>query len=327
MTGSSIPAISVEGVTKLYGKVQALRGLDLEVEPGIVFGLLGQNGAWKTTLVKILATLQRTSGGVARVAGFDVVRQADDVRRAIGLAGQFTAIDDQLSGLENLEMVGRLYHLGATEARRRSRTLIEQFGLADAADRRAKTYSGGMRRRLDLAAAIMGQPTVLFLDEPTTGLDPRSRLDLWVAIEDLARAGTTVLLTTQYLEEADRLASRIAVVDRGVVIAQGTAESLKDRVGGRVLAVHIPDEHQMATARDVLDRYGATPHVDEAAHEVSVAVGQESGVVAEIIRALDAGGVTVADLSFRQPSLDDVFLALTGHAAEEADGASGGSPE
>lgn len=322
---SSGPAISVEGVTKAYGKVQALRGVDLQVEPGIVFGLLGPNGAGKTTLVKILATLQRPSAGTARVAGFDVVRQADDVRRAIGLAGQFTAIDDQLTGIENLEMVGRLYHLGGDEARRRSRTLIEQFGLADAADRWAKTYSGGMRRRLDLAAALMGQPTVLFLDEPTTGLDPRSRLDLWTAIEELARGGTTVLLTTQYLEEADRLAARIAVVDHGIVIAQGTAESLKERVGGRVLAVHITDEGQMATARDVLDRYGATPHVDEAAREVSVAVGQESGVVAEIIRALDAGGVTVGDLSFRQPSLDDVFLALTGHAAEEAEGASGGA--
>lgn len=322
---SSSPAISVEGVTKAYGKVQALRGVDLQVEPGIVFGLLCPNGAGKTTLVKILATLQRPSAGTARVAGFDVVRQADDVRRAIGLAGQFTAIDDQLTGTENLEMVGRLYHLGGGEARRRSRTLIEQFGLADAADRWAKTYSGGMRRRLDLAAALMGQPTVLFLDEPTTGLDPRSRLDLWTAIEDLARGGTTVLLTTQYLEEADRLAARIAVVDHGIVIAQGTAESLKERVGGRVLAVHITDEGQMTTARDVLDRYGATPHVDEAAREVSVAVGQESGVVAEIIRALDAGGVTVGDLSFRQPSLDDVFLALTGHAAEEAEGASGGA--
>jgi len=321
---SSEPAISVRGVTKDYGKVHALRGLDLEVEAGIVFGLLGPNGAGKTTLVKILATLQRPTSGTVRVAGFDVVKQPDDVRRAIGLAGQYTAVDDQLTGLENLEMVGRLYHLGSTEARRRSRALIERFGLADAADRRAKTYSGGMRRRLDLAAAIMGEPTVLFLDEPTTGLDPRSRLDLWAAIEDLARVGTTVLLTTQYLEEADRLASRIAVVDRGVVIAEGTAETLKDRVGGRVLAVHIPETDQMASARDILDRFGATPHVDEAAHEVSVAVGQEPGVVAEIIRALDAGGVTVADLSFRQPSLDDVFLALTGRGTEEADAVSEG---
>jgi ABC-2 type transport system ATP-binding protein len=310
-------AILVEGVAKSYGKVQALRGVDLEVEPGIVFGLLGPNGAGKTTLVKILTTLQRPTSGVARVAGFDVVREADDVRRAIGLAGQFTAIDDQLTGLENVEMVGRLYHLGTEVAKRRARTLIEQFGLADAADRRAKTYSGGMRRRLDLAAAIIGEPDVLFLDEPTTGLDPRSRLDLWAAIEELARAGTTVLLTTQYLEEADRLASRIAVVDHGVVIAQGTADDLKERVGGRVLAVRLTDAAQIPTASAILDRFGGTPHVDEAAREVSVAVGQEPGVVADVIRALDAGGVTVADLAFRQPSLDDVFLALTGHAAEE----------
>ena len=317
MTATDAAAIAVEGVTKSYGKVQALRGIDLRVEPGIVFGLLGPNGAGKTTLVKILSTLQRPSGGVARVAGFDVVREADAVRRAIGLAGQFAAVDDQLTGIENLVMVGRLYHLPADEAKRRASRLIEQFDLVDAADRRAKTYSGGMRRRLDLAAALVNEPEVLFLDEPTTGLDPRSRLELWASIESLARSGTTVLLTTQYLEEADRLASQIAVVDRGVVIAEGTATSLKERVGGRVLAVHIPDRAQIETASQILDRFGATPHVDLAAGEVSVAIGQEGGVVAEVIRALDAADVVVADLTFRQPSLDDVFLALTGRSAEE----------
>ncbi|MCK9486384.1 MAG: ATP-binding cassette domain-containing protein [Dehalococcoidia bacterium] len=316
---STDAAIVVRGLTKSYGKVAALRGVDLEVERGIVFGLLGPNGAGKTTLVRILTTLQPPSSGSASVAGFDVQRDAEALRRSIGLAGQFAAVDDQLTGLENLELVARFYHLPRVEARRRARSLIERFDLVEAGDRRAITYSGGMRRRLDLAAALVAEPEVLFLDEPTTGLDPRSRLDLWVAIEELARGGTTVLLTTQYLEEADRLASRIAVVDHGLVIAEGTASELKERVGGRVVAVQVVDAGQLDQTAAVLGRFGDNPHVDTAAHEVSVGVGQDAGVMAEVVRVLDNAGIAIADLAFRQPSLDDVFLSLTGRAAEDAD--------
>jgi ABC-2 type transport system ATP-binding protein len=318
-TTTAEPAIVVRGLTRSYGKVQALLGIDLDVERGVVFGLLGPNGAGKTTLVRILTTLLRPSSGRATVAGFDVVRQAGALRRAIGLAGQFAAVDDQLTGLENLEVVGRFYHLGAAEARRRARLLIERFDLADAASRRAITYSGGMRRRLDLAASLIAEPEVLFLDEPTTGLDPRSRFDLWRAIEDLARQGTTVLLTTQYMEEADRLAQRIAVVDHGRVIAQGTAEELKDRVGRRVVAVQVEDAADLVRAAAVLDPFGGEPHIDEAQREVSIALANAGSAAADVIRALDGAGIAVSDLALRQPSLDDVFLGLTGHAAEAQD--------
>lgn len=314
--GASAPAIVVRGLTKSFGKVMALRGVDLEVERGVVFGLLGPNGAGKTTLVRILTTLQRPSGGSATVVGLDVVRDASRLRRAIGVAGQSVAVDDQLTGLENLEVVGRFHHLGGAEAKRRARALIERFDLVEAGGRRAITYSGGMRRRLDVAASLVGQPEVLFLDEPTTGLDPRSRLSVWVAIEELARSGTTVLLTTQYLEEADRLASRIAVVDHGLVIAEGTASELKERVGGSVLVVRVADRSRLAGARDVLGRYGTNPHVDESTLDVSVPMSAGAGAIAEVVRALDGSGVAVSNLTFHQPSLDDVFFALTGHASE-----------
>ncbi|MSP23551.1 MAG: ATP-binding cassette domain-containing protein [Dehalococcoidia bacterium] len=314
---ASAPAIVVKGLTKTFGKVEALRGVDLEVERGIVFGLLGPNGAGKSTLVRILTTLQQPTSGSATVVGIDVVRDAARLRRSIGVAGQQVAVDDQLTGLENLEVVGRFHHLSREESKKRARSLIERFDLEDAAGRRANTYSGGMRCRLDVAASLVGDPEVLFLDEPTTGLDPRSRLSVWVAIEELARGGTTVLLTTQYLEEADRLASRIAVVDHGLVIAQGTATELKERVGGSVLVVQLADPSRLEDARAVMGRYGA-PQVDPSTQEVSVPMLAGAGAIAEIVRALDTSGITLSNLTFHQPSLDDVFFALTGHASEVA---------
>ncbi|MSQ29241.1 MAG: ATP-binding cassette domain-containing protein [Dehalococcoidia bacterium] len=313
---NSGPAILVSGLTKSFGNVMALRGVDLQVERGVVFGLLGPNGAGKTTLVRILTTLQRPSGGTATVVGLDVVRDAARLRRAIGVAGQSVAIDDQLTGLENLEVVGRFHHLGGAEAKRRAKVLIERFDLGEAVSRRAVTYSGGMRRRLDVAASLVGEPEVLFLDEPTTGLDPRSRLSLWIAIEELARSGTTVLLTTQYLEEVDRLASRIAVVDHGQVIAQGTASELKDRVGGSVLVVQVTDRDRLDDARGVIGQFGANPHVDASTLEVSVPMSAGASAITEVVRSLDASGIAMSNLTFHQPSLDDVFFALTGHASE-----------
>lgn len=314
VAAASAPAIVVRGLTKTFGKVEALRGVDLQVERGVVFGLLGPNGAGKSTLVRILTTLQRPTGGSATVVGLDVVRGGARLRRSIGVAGQSVAVDDQLTGLENLEVVGRFHHLGSEESKRRARSLIERFDLEDAANRRAITYSGGMRRRLDVAASLVGNPEVLFLDEPTTGLDPRSRLSLWVAIEELARAGTTVLLTTQYLEEADRLASRIAVVDHGLVIAEGSATELKERVGGSVLVVQLNDPARLEEARGILGRYGANPHVDGSTSDVSVPMSAGAGAIADVVRSLDSVGITLSNLTFHQPSLDDVFFALTGHA-------------
>ncbi|MFD1721639.1 ATP-binding cassette domain-containing protein [Amnibacterium endophyticum] len=311
------PVVVAEDLVKVFGRdVRALDGVSLSVEPGTVLGLLGPNGAGKTTTVNVLTTLLRPDSGRAVVAGVDVVRDPAAARRAIGLAGQYAAVDEMLTGFENLVLVGRLNHLPTADARARARELLDRFGLADAAKRPAKTYSGGMRRRLDLAAALVARPPVLFLDEPTTGLDPRSRVDLWGVIEGLVREGTTVLLTTQYLEEADRLADRISVVDHGRVIAEGTAAELKDRLGATLVEVRAADAAQAAELVRVLDGAGdgaATAEGDL----VRVPAGAGTAVLADVVRRLDAAGITARGLQLREPSLDDVFLSLTGHAAEE----------
>jgi len=319
--GGAGPAILVEHLTKSFGEVHALRGIDLSVPRGTVLGVLGPNGAGKTTAVRILTTLLLPDGGRAVVEGHDVVREASAVRRSIGLSGQSAAIQIELTGRENLEIIGRLYHLSRRDARARAVELLEQFDLTDAADRPAKGFSGGMQRRLDLAASLVGRPQVLFLDEPTTGLDPRSRLGMWDIIRSLVAGGTTTLLTTQYLDEADELADEIVVIDRGLVIAAGTSAELKGRVGGDVLEFTVPDRSRLADAvRAVAKLADGEPHVDDGTGVVSVGVGGSgSEALVQAVRALDEAGVETSGLGLRRPSLDDVFLALTGHAAEEED--------
>jgi ABC-2 type transport system ATP-binding protein len=322
---STQPAVSVSGLVKSYGTVRALAGVDLEATAGTVLGLLGPNGAGKTTIIRILTTLLKPDSGTARVAGLDVVQDAARLRERIGLAGQYAAVDENLTGLENLTMVGRLYGEPRAAARRRAHDLLERFELLDAARRPTKTYSGGMRRRLDLAAALVAEPPVLFLDEPTTGLDPRSRLQLWETVERLVGDGTTVLLTTQNLDEADRLAAQITVIDRGRVIADGTPDELKDRIGGERLEIRLDDPARAHVAVSALASIADKPP-EVAGHLVTVGVHRRDGAIVDAVRALDRAGVGIEDIVLRRPTLDDVFLALTGHAAEDGEDERGANP-
>ena len=317
-------AITAEGLVKIYrsrkNEVRALDGVDLTVDEGTVLGLLGPNGAGKTTTVRILATLLRPDAGRATVAGYDVVREPQLIRTLIGLSGQYAAVDENLTGRENLWMFGRLYQLPSDESRKRAGELLEQFDLVDAADRTAKTYSGGMRRRLDLASALIGRPRLLFLDEPTTGLDPRSRLGMWDVIRGLVREGATLLLTTQYLEEADELADTIAVVDHGRIIARGTADQLKAQVGGERIEVVIRERTNIQRASQILARdAGHEVSLDEHTRRLTVAAEGGAQRLVEIVRDLDEASIDIDDIGLRRPTLDDVFMSLTGHAAEIAE--------
>ncbi|GAB3430040.1 ATP-binding cassette domain-containing protein [Actinophytocola sediminis] len=319
-------AVRAEALVKTYGSTRALDGVDLQIPTGTVLGLLGPNGAGKTTAVRILTTLLRPDSGRAWVAGHDVLAEPDAVRRSIGLSGQYAAVDENLTGFENLYMVGRLYGMNKPTARTRARDLISRFRLDDAADRPSKTYSGGMRRRLDLAGALVAEPAVVLLDEPTTGLDPRGRLDTWEVIGELVADGATVLLTTQYLEEADQLADTILVIDHGKVIASGTADQLKGEVGGEWLEIVVAESAELAKTVRVLAEVGSgEPIADEQHKRVQVLVEAGTKSLIEALRRLDADGVAVLDVSLHRPTLDDVFLSLTGHAAEDQPVAKGES--
>ena len=328
-------AVHVEGVVKRFGTTTALAGVDLDVAEATVFGLLGPNGAGKTTLVRVLATLLAPDAGRAEIFGRDVVRDAAGVRELMGLTGQFAAVDEMLTGRENLQMFGRLFDLSAAEARRRANELLERFDLADAADRPARTYSGGMRRRLDLASSLLTRPRVLFLDEPTTGLDPRSRMEIWSVVRELVREGTTLLLTTQYLEEADQLAEQIAVIDHGRVIAQGTGSELKDRVGGQILEVELVRAAERDTARAALAGIGCgEPEPGERVAQLTLPAPRDGlEMIEDAASALRRAGIAVSDLGLRRPTLDDVFLQLTGAppsengaGAQDGNGAGGPTP-
>jgi ABC-2 type transport system ATP-binding protein len=317
-------AIKASGLAKAYGDVVALNGIDIEVEQGTVLGLLGPNGSGKTTTVRILATLLQADSGAASVGGFDVATQPDEVRSVIGLTGQYAAVDEYLTGRENLELFGRLFHLSKFDAAKRAAELLDRFDLSDAADRGIKGYSGGMRRRLDLAASLIGRPNVLFLDEPTTGLDPRSRQGMWSVIEDLIAEGTTVLLTTQYLEEADQLANKIVVLDQGNVIAKGTSNELKSQVGGDRIEIVVESAQDVSKAAIAIAEFGSAPAITEdLTKTILLPVACGSTAIVNIVRMLDENNISIADIALRRPTLDDVFLSLTGHVTENNEEAAG----
>lgn len=309
----SQPVVFAQGLEKRFGETRALRGLDLSLPEGKILGVLGPNGAGKTTAVRILTTLSKPDAGTASVAGFDVVRQPQEVRLRIGVTGQYAALDELLTGRENLHMIGRLARLSKADATTRAAELLERLDLVDAADRVSKGYSGGMRRRLDLAASLMASPPIIFLDEPTTGLDPRSRMQMWDLIEDLVKGGASILLTTQYLEEADRLADDIVIIDHGLAIARGTADALKEQAGGQRLEVMLVHSEQLAKAELVIQRFGhGAVQLDERRARLVTPVSATDGLLAQVVLALDAEGIAVNDLGVRKPTLDDVFLQLTG---------------
>jgi ABC-2 type transport system ATP-binding protein len=311
--------IKATDLHKSFGKIKALNGVNLEVNAGIVFALLGPNGSGKTTLVKILTTLLRPDTGTAEVGGFNVISQAADVRKVMGLAGQYPAVDENLTGKENLEMIGRLYHLGNEKAKARAAELLKNFDLVDAADRRVKTYSGGMRRRLDLAASLVANPSILFLDEPTTGLDPRSRISQWEVIKDQAKQCNTVFLTTQNLEEADRLADRIAIMEKGAIIREGTPQELKDCCGGEThVKMRLADRNQTQKASEAMKEITKEKiYMNPEMGEISFPAPNGVSVLSNVVRSLDAAGINLAELGLKQPTLDDVFLSITGHVSEK----------